>query len=122
MNRLYYPDFILDDGTYVEVKGYMTKAVSLKLAAVPHFIKLLRKGDLKKHFAYVRAAYKVGSIEEIYDKVQKPRLVLSCSSCGEDFEKKRRNATYCSRQCAGRGAQKVMLAHRVKNIDSQCVL
>ena len=48
----YYPDFILEDGTYVEIKGYMTAKNLAKINAFPHNIKILGKDEIKFYLNY----------------------------------------------------------------------
>lgn len=65
----YHPDFILEDGSLVEIKGYMTELVNIKLAAVTDRpIKLLLEKDLKYAFDYVRENYLYNELTDLYDK------------------------------------------------------
>ena len=61
----YYPDFILDDGTYVEIKGYKSEQWDYKKLSVPN-IKVLFKEDLKKEFEYVINKYGKNFINYLY--------------------------------------------------------
>lgn len=38
--RKYYPDFIMEDGTYIEIKGYQTKLDDIKFQNFPKELKL----------------------------------------------------------------------------------
>jgi hypothetical protein len=51
------PDFILEDNSYVEIKGYFTEKVSAKLKNFERPIKLLMKNELKEVFEYVTNRY-----------------------------------------------------------------
>jgi hypothetical protein len=51
------PDFILEDGTYVEIKGFETDQSRAKIRDFPHPIKLLKEVDLAYVFQYVRGKY-----------------------------------------------------------------
>lgn len=54
----YYPDFELEDGSLVEVKGYHTKQVDAKIAAVTdRSIKVLYRKDLDYCFEYILNTY-----------------------------------------------------------------
>lgn len=65
----YYPDFLLQDGSLIEIKGYQSDLVALKVAAVKDRpIKVLYENDLQYAFNYVFEAYKVKKLEELYDK------------------------------------------------------
>ena len=48
----YIPDFKLNDGTYIEIKGYETARVKEKIAYFPHKIKVINKDDIKLFIAY----------------------------------------------------------------------
>ena len=67
--HIYYPDFILDDGTLVEIKGYHTNIVDIKIQAVKdRSIKILYEKDLKYAFDYIKDYYNTTKIEELYEK------------------------------------------------------
>lgn len=54
----YFPDFILEDGSLVEIKGYATDLVNIKLMAVKdRKITVLYKSDLKYAFDYIKEKY-----------------------------------------------------------------
>lgn len=57
--RKYYPDFILEDGTYVEVKGYYTKQTEEKINAFPknRTLLLIDKHKIKEYLDYVVCKY-----------------------------------------------------------------
>lgn len=64
----YYPDFIVEDGSLVEIKGYMTEIVNIKLSAVTdRHIKLLLKKDLQYAFDYVKNNYNYKQLADLYD-------------------------------------------------------
>lgn len=65
----YYPDFILEDGTLVEIKGWLTDVVYYKINAVDDApIQLLMKKDLKYAFDYVKETYTYKNLYDLYDK------------------------------------------------------
>ena len=53
-NKKYYPDFILPDGTYVEIKGYHSKQVDAKIKSFPFKLTILHKKELTDVFEYVQ--------------------------------------------------------------------
>lgn len=66
----YYPDFILSDGTLIEIKGYMTDKVKCKLDSVKdRKITLLLRDDLEYAFNYVRDNYKYVKLTDLYENV-----------------------------------------------------
>lgn len=65
----YYPDFVLEDGTLVEVKGYHTSQVDAKVSSVKDKnIILLYENDLKYAFEWVKSNYKYKSLQDLYDR------------------------------------------------------
>ena len=71
----YFPDFELPDGTIIEIKGYHTELVDIKVAAVFDApIKVFYLRDLKPCFEYVCKTYNVdmNSIHTLYDRSNLP--------------------------------------------------
>lgn len=108
----YYPDFI-QGRTIIEIKGYESvESVSIKTnIAISHGyeVLVLRKTDLTKEFQHVKENYKFKCMSELYDGY-KPIYHKVCSSCGKKFatdKKLKTKEVYCSRICAGRGANKI---------------
>lgn len=52
----YKPDFI-EDGVYVEIKGYFTEQVKAKEDAFPHQLKYIDKNGIKPYIDYVEKTY-----------------------------------------------------------------
>lgn len=65
-HRKYYPDFRVN-GRLVEIKGYYTHVVDLKLQSVSEPIDILYKKDLKFVFDYVTDFYFVTDYKVLYD-------------------------------------------------------
>ena len=64
----YYPDFILEDGSFVELKGYHTDLVDLKIQSVTDKpIKILYKKDLEYAFDYVKSNYTYNKLQDLYE-------------------------------------------------------
>lgn len=63
----YYPDFILADGTYIEIKGFQYPNWKAKLEQVAIPLKVYFKTDLKDVFEYVKAKYG-DNFTYLYDK------------------------------------------------------
>lgn len=57
--RKYYPDFILEDGIYVEIKGYYTKQTREKIDAFPknRTLLLIDKHSIKEYIDYAVNKY-----------------------------------------------------------------
>lgn len=65
----FYPDFILEDGNYVEIKGYMNDKDPEKLKQFKHPLKLIRNTEIKPYIDYVTETYnvKLYEMEFLYD-------------------------------------------------------
>lgn len=64
----YYPDFELENGTLVEIKGYKNGQTSAKLKSVNDVnIMLLTRDELVYAFDYVKNSYKYESLEDLYE-------------------------------------------------------
>lgn len=63
----YHPDFELEDGTLIEIKGYINDIVYIKLNAVTdRKIIMLTKEDLEYAFNYVKTSYEYTTLEDLY--------------------------------------------------------
>jgi hypothetical protein len=67
VESLYYPDFILETGEYIEIKNYETECVKAKIKYFPYKLKLLYEKDLKEVFEYVVEKYGKDYIK-LYEK------------------------------------------------------
>lgn len=91
----FYPDFILEDGTYVEIKGYMSDKNIEKIDSFSKKIVVLDKNKIKQYIIYVEDKYGKNFIEK-YDKNPYKRKNNICKICGEPCVN-----LYCSRKCSG---------------------
>lgn len=55
--RNFMPDFILDDGTFVEIKGYFDALTKAKIEQFTEPIKVLKLADMKLYLDYVITKY-----------------------------------------------------------------
>jgi hypothetical protein len=55
--RIWIPDFRLDGGFYLEIKGYVTDQVNAKFAAFPHPLIVVKRESMKFVFDYVIETY-----------------------------------------------------------------
>jgi len=53
----YTPDFILSDGTFIEIKGYITEQVKSKIEQFPHKIQILFEKDMKIYLDFAINKY-----------------------------------------------------------------
>lgn len=79
--HLYYPDFILSDGTYVEIKNYWTEQVQAKIDQFPNpdKYKILYYNDIKYMINYCIDKYGRNFPEILYDK-SKPNYYENSNS------------------------------------------
>ena len=102
----YYPDYITPNG-YVEIKGYWSEKVDVKLEAVKEPIQILYKKDLQYAFDYVSKTYLNGRkthLEELYDEKEDSfKYNYKCDTCGKMFatnNKRKEDAKkFCSVSC-----------------------
>lgn len=82
-SRKYVPDFIMEDGTYLEIKGYYTENVAQKLLYFPHAIVIYYEKDMKIFIDYAIDKYGLNFVETLKDpKIEKIKPVKR-----EDFLK-----------------------------------
>ena len=112
--RKYYPDF-LQNGKIVEIKGYEAQdsvdAKTLIANKNGYEVEVLRKPELKSMFDWVIDKYHTKKFQTLFDAYQ-PSFNYTCANCNGNFSvdyKKKTDVVYCSRKCAGQGAQKVPL-------------
>lgn len=53
----YYPDFILEDGTYIEIKNFKSNITDAKIFYFKNKIKILYKNEIKLYLDYVITKY-----------------------------------------------------------------
>lgn len=96
----YYPDFIMEDGSYTEIKGYMGKQNKEKILQFPYRLNLLVKSDMQTYIIYAKEKYGTNYVS-LYDEY-KPKYTHICKNCEETFENNKANSIFCSRLCAGK--------------------
>lgn len=102
----YYPDYKTPDG-YVEIKGYWSELVDIKLSAVQEPIKILYEKDLQYAFDYVSKTYlnsRKTRFEELYDSKEDAfKYSYTCDLCQKTFKtniKRNENKRkFCSNKC-----------------------
>lgn len=57
IQRNFIPDFIMEDGSYVEIKGYVTDQVKSKIKFFPHKIEIIDKTKINTYIEYVEKHY-----------------------------------------------------------------
>lgn len=75
----YYPDFLLSDNTYVEIKGYQTEQWKAKYQQVQIPLIVLSRTEMQPIFDYIQTKYGSNWIE-LYDN-SKPIKDLSKQQC-----------------------------------------
>ena len=112
----YIPDFLIDGNTIVELKGYEQKAKTAKKTALAeslgYNVQVLYEKDLQEQFQYVNQTYDFQNVWELYDDY-KPLYSYECDACKKHFStdiRKKTKIKYCSRQCAGKGANNIQYA------------
>jgi len=94
----YYPDFVLSDGIFVEIKGYKTKQDAAKWKYFPHQLEVLEKDKLLHMFEYVRNTYGTYELKNLYEGNPYNEKLNDCLVCGEKCKN-----MYCCQKCSGVG-------------------
>jgi len=63
----YYPDFILEDGTYLEIKGYMNGKDEEKIKQFKFPLKVLSTNEILPYINYVKETYKIDKLYHLYN-------------------------------------------------------
>lgn len=90
----YYPDFKLEDGSYVEIKGYKTEKDNAKWKKFPFKIKILFEENLKEIFQYVEEKYGKDYIK-LYQGNPYNEKKNKCLICNKECKK-----FFCSPKCS----------------------
>lgn len=104
----YYPDFLIEKDTIIEIKGFEgVDAVERKsnvARALGYNVIVLRKEELEHIFEYVKDTYNTSKFYDLYDEYS-PTYAHKCANCGveilRDVESKT-EVVYCSRNCSGK--------------------
>ena len=95
----YYPDFILDDGSFVEIKGYLDEKNAAKISQFPKKLVVLGKQELLPIFQYVKETYGVNYVT-LFDNYEH-KYTHICVVCGKEFKTDRKIGVCCSVRCGG---------------------
>lgn len=112
----YLPDFVVD-GKYIEIKGYHTPIVDIKVQAVKNAgktINVVYFEDLEPMMTYVDKKFGLkhnGKSNTYYVLYQnyKPKYEYVCSHCGKKFTSNKKRSTkrvFCSQKCLSKSPTK----------------
>lgn len=99
-SHLYYPDFVYDDGTLIEIKGYITDHTKAKLSSVksPNVLTVLTKQEIKPYLDYVNKKHKGINLITLYDNTSKYKT-KTCPICTNSFIPNTSNQLCCGYDC-----------------------
>ena len=97
----FYPDFILEDGTYVEIKGYLNEKNKIKINSFQDCLIVLDKHGIKVYLDYVESKYGK-DFTNLYENNPNKEMKNKCKICGKPCKKE-----YCSRKCSGKGVNRL---------------
>ena len=106
-DHTYKPDFILGDGTYIEIKGYMTPVVDVKLESVRssgYVINLFGVSEMKPIFEYIKRTYGYSGADaailytDAHGKAN-TKQQINCKQCDVLFTQRHKSHIFCSRNC-----------------------
>lgn len=63
----YYPDFVLEDNTYIEIKGYLTEQNIEKIKQFKNNLIVINKNNIFFYINYVKIKYNINKIFMLYD-------------------------------------------------------
>lgn len=93
----YYPDFILEDGTYVEIKGYFDKKNEIKIKSFDKKLIVIDKKGIQQYIDYVIKKYGKDYIK-LYDDYKHIETKIPCPQCGKLMLKTSKVCAFCSRE------------------------
>lgn len=82
----FYPDFVLPDETYVEIKGYWSEQFSIKIEQFPGKLLILSRKEVLPYLDYVKQKYGK-DFTRLYDDRSKPRCANDkyCIECNKQI-------------------------------------
>ena len=92
----YYPDFKMEDSSYVEVKGYDSSQWQAKKEQFKFKLNIIGKREIKPYIEYVTSKYGTDFIR-LYEGNPHNEKHNKCKICGEPCKK-----ICCSRLCSGK--------------------
>lgn len=103
-NKNWIPDFLLPDGTFVEIKGYMTEKTRKKLEYFDHPLLLLDKYGIKPYLEYAYTKYGKNlfllyenqPLEIKNEKQIKEKTRNYCCDCNKEITKQSVRCRSCS--------------------------
>jgi hypothetical protein len=98
--HIYYPDYLMEDGTYIEIKGYTTAQWEAKKNNFNGKIKIFDKVEMIPILKYVKEKYGFDFIK-LYEGNPHNQKTKVCGICGEPCK-----SMFCSRKCSGKAAKK----------------
>lgn len=113
-SHLYYPDFVYDDGTLIEIKGYITDHTKAKFNSVksPYILKILTKHEIQPYLDYVTKKYNGINLITLYDNTSRYKTKI-CPSCNNSFIPKIKTQVCCCRNCFKDHMRHVNPSHKV---------
>lgn len=96
----YHPDFRYSDGTFIEVKGYITEHTKAKLNAVksPNILTVLTKVEIKPYLDYVHSKYNGINLISLYDNTSRYKTKI-CPICTNSFIPNTTKQVCCGYDC-----------------------
>ncbi len=94
--HIYYPDYILATGEYIEIKGYSTSQWEAKRLQFPYKLVVLSKQEMKPIIEYVKQHYGCDYIK-LYEGNPHNQKNKQCIICAKPCKNK-----CCSRTCSGK--------------------
>lgn len=99
-SHLYYPDFVYEDGTLIEIKGYITDHTKAKFSAVksPNILNILTKQEIQPYLDYVNTKYNGINLISLYDNTTRYKTKI-CPICNNNFIPNTTKQICCAYEC-----------------------
>lgn len=110
----YYPDFILEDGTYVEIKGFLDKKNKTKIKTFNKRLIIIDKNGIQQYINYAIKKYGKDFIK-LYKDYKHIETKIPCPKCGKLMLKTSKMCSTCSRKNNKKPDKDILIKQIIKN-------
>lgn len=99
----YFPDFVMEDGTFIQIKGRMTQSAKIKINSFKLPLVVIDQESIKPYLNYVVQKYGKNFISLYQNVTYEDKKYITCPYCGN---KMHRTSKIC-KKCAPKLKRKV---------------
>ena len=92
----YFPDFIMEDGTYVQIKGVMSEKAKIKIETFKYPLIVIDPEGIKPYIKYAIQKYGKNFISLYQNVTYEDRNYITCPQCGKKMLKQSKLCKYCA--------------------------